>query len=284
MTNFNTGKSVVITGASTGIGRACALHMDRLGWRVFAGIRHNADAASLRLEASDRLRPIRLDVTDAAAIQDARTTVAEALDASGLSGLVNNAGIPYGGPVEFLSLERLHHLFEVNFFGVLTVTQAFLPLLRPARGRIVNMSSVGGMVSSPFVSPYTCSKFALEALSDSLRMELRPWHMHVSVIQPGAIGTPIWDKAATVLQDLVETAPQDGLDRYGSAIRGMAPRFRPHGIPTDTVARAVAHALTSSHPRTRYPIGFEGALVRIVRRLPDRLRDWLILSQHPRWG
>ncbi len=276
--------SVLITGASTGIGRACALHMDRLGWQVFAGVRKDADMTSLRAEGSSRFWPVKLDVTDDASIQETLYILTQALGDSGLSGLVNNAGIPYGGPVEFLSLEQVRHLFEVNFFGVIAVTQAFMPLLRKARGRIVNMSSIGGLVSSPFVSPYSCSKFALEALSDSLRMELRPWHMQVSVIEPGAIDTPIWSKGGTVLHDLVDTAPQQGLDLYGGAIRGMEPRFQPHGIPAEAVSRAVAHALTSAHPRTRYLIGFEGALIRFVSRLPDRLRDWLIVSQLPRWG
>jgi len=284
MTKFNTDGSVVITGASTGIGRACALHMDALGWRVFAGIRKDSDAASLRSDASARLVPVYLDVTDARSITGVVDAVSNSVGASGLSGLVNNAGIPYGGPVEYLALDKVRHLYEVNFFGVIAVTQAFLPLVRRAHGRIVNMSSVGGMVSAPFVSPYASSKFALEALSDSLRMELHPWHIEVSSIQPGAIDTPIWDKAANVVQDIATGAPQQGLDLYGSAIHGIQGRFVRHGISTDAVATAVAHALTSSHPRTRYPIGSEGAIVSIFRWLPDRIRDRIMLSQLPKWG
>jgi len=258
--------------------------MDRLGWRVFAGVRRESDAASLRAEASERLMPIMLDVTSALSIEQAAKTVGAALGGSGLSGLVNNAGIPYGGPVEFLALDEVRRLYEVNFFGVIAAVQAFLPLLRPARGRIVNMSSIGGMISAPFVSPYSSSKFALEALSDSLRMELHAWNLHVSVIEPGAIDTPIWNKAGAVVKGLIKGAPPQGLDLYGRAIRGIEPRYAPHGIPTDAVARAVAHALSSPHPKTRYPIGFEGAFVRLLSRLPDRLRDWLILSRLPKWG
>ncbi len=284
MPNPNTSKTVLITGASTGIGRACALHMDHLGWHVYAGLRDEADAASLRAEGSGRLKPVFLDVTDAASIAEAHSVVAAEVGEAGLSGLVNNAGIPYGGPVEFLSLDKVRHEFEVNFFGAIAVTQAFLALLRRARGRIVNMSSVGGMVSAPFVAPYSSTKFALEALSDSLRMELSPWHMEVAVIQPGAIDTPIWNKAGSVVNDLIGGAPQQGLDLYGKAIEGMAARYAPHGIPTEHVSRAVAHALTSAHPKTRYAIGREGAVVRLARCLPDRLRDWLILSQLPKWG
>ncbi|HTP01857.1 MAG TPA: SDR family oxidoreductase [Anaerolineales bacterium] len=284
MPNSDTDRSVVVTGASTGIGRACALHIDRLGWRVFAGVRKESDAASLRAEASARLIPVLLDVTEAASIQSASQVVSSALGEAGLSGLVNNAGIPYGGPVEYLDLDEVRRLFEVNFFGVIAVTQALLPLLRKCRGRIVNMSSISGMVASPFVSPYSCSKFALEALTDSLRVELRPWHIQVSSVQPGAIETPIWDKAGSVLDDIVGTAPRAALDLYGGAIRGMRPTFETHGISTAEVSEAVAHALTSAHPKTRYRIGVEGAVVRLFRWLPDRLRDRILASRLPKWG
>ena len=284
MTEASQPNSVVITGASTGIGRACALHMDRSGWRVFAGIRNESDSRSLREEASERLVPIYLDVTDAASIREALEGVQSVVGERGLNGLVNNAGIPYGGPIEFISLDEIRRLFDVNVFGLIAMTQAFLPLLRRARGRIVNMSSVSGMVSVPFVAPYSSSKFAMESLSDSLRMELSPWHMHVAVIQPGAINTPIWNKAGDLVRDLIDGAPPEGVDLYGKAIHGIAPRYVPHGIPAESVASAVAHALESSHPKTRYPIGVEGAVVRLIRCLPDRLRDWLILSQLPKWG
>jgi NAD(P)-dependent dehydrogenase (short-subunit alcohol dehydrogenase family) len=277
-------RSVVITGASTGIGRACALHMDRLGWRVFAGVRRDADAVSLCTAASARLVPIFIDVTDADSIRESATLVAANVGQSGLSGLVNNAGIPYGGPVEFLDLDQVRRIFEVNFFGLIAVTQAFLSLLRAGRGRIVNMSSNSGMIAVPFVSPYSSSKFALEALSDSLRVELHPWKIHVSLIEPGAIDTPIWNKAGDVVRKLIEDAPQAGRDLYGGAIDGIAPHYVPHGISTDYVAKAVGHALTSSQPKTRYPIGFDAAMARLLSRLPDRLRDWLVISGLPKWG
>ena len=284
MPNSKTLRSVIITGASTGIGRACALYMDQLGWRVFAGVRNEADAASLRAEGSGQLEPVRLDVTNTGDIEKARRLVSEGVGEAGLDGLVNNSGIPYGGPVEFLSLDKVRNEFEVNYFGMIAVTQAFLPLLRRARGRIVNMSSIGGMVAAPFVSPYSSTKFAMEALSDALRLELSPWHMHVSVIQPGAIETPIWNKAGDVINSIIEEAPPDGMALYGQAIHGIAPRYTPHGISTEHVSRAVAHALTSPHPHTRYPIAMEGALARLARCLPDRLRDWIILRQYPKWG
>ncbi|HEX8992984.1 MAG TPA: SDR family oxidoreductase [Anaerolineales bacterium] len=277
-------KAVVITGASTGIGRASALYMDRLGWHVYAGVRRRSDAASLRAEGSDRLLPVTLDVTDRNSIQAALQVVSDDVGASGLSGLVNNAGIPYGGPVEYLSLDQVRAEFEVNFFGLIAVTQAFLPLLRRGRGRVVNMSSIGGMVAAPFLSPYCSTKFAMEALSDCLRMELKPWHLEVSVIQPGAIDTPIWSKGGTILRELISGAPPEGLELYGNAITKMDSLISPHGASAEAVAGAVAHALTSAHPKTRYPIGLEGATARFARLLPDRLRDWLILSRLPKWG
>ena len=279
-----TNQSVLITGASTGIGRACALHMAKFGWRVFAGVRDPLDAASLREEGMQRLTPLFLDVTDPKSIKEAAELVAVSEGVTGLSGLVNNAGIPYGGPIEFLDLDEVRHVFEVNFLGVIAITQAFLPLLRLGTGRIVNVSSISGLLAAPFVSPYSASKFALEALSDSLRVELLPWNINVSIVEPGAIYTPIWDKAGGVLTDLFKRAPQMGLKLYGGAIHGMEDRFKPHGIPSVTVAHAVAHALTSRHPKTRYPIGVEGAMIRFFSGLPDRIRDRIILSKLPKWG
>jgi NAD(P)-dependent dehydrogenase (short-subunit alcohol dehydrogenase family) len=277
-------KTVLITGASTGIGRACALYLHRLGWRVFAGVRKESDAASLRRESSERLIPLFLDVTDSKSVKEARRLVAREVGENGLSGLVNNAGIPYGGPVEYLDVDKVRAEFEVNFFGVISVTQAFLPLLRLGKGRVVNISSISGLVSMPFVSPYSSTKFALEALSDSLRVELSPWGMQVSVIEPGAIATPIWSKAGEVMKDLIEGGPQEGLDSYGGLIGGIEDRFKPHGIPPDEVAKAVAGALTSKRPKTRYTIGTDGKIYLLLKHLPDRLRDWLVKSQLPGWG
>lgn len=277
-------KTVVITGASTGIGRACALYMDKLGWRVFAGVRKESDAASLRGEGPGRLTPLFLDVTDSKSVKEAARVVSNAVGPDGLSGLVNNAGIPYGGPVEYLDVDKVRAEFEVNFFGAITVTQTFLPLLRAGKGRIVNISSISGLVSMPFVSSYSSAKFALEALSDSLRVELSPWDIQVSVVEPGAIATPIWGKAEEAVQDLIRHGPQEGLDLYGGLIGPMQSRFKLHGLPPDEVAKAVAHALTSRRPKTRYIVGAEGKIYLLLKHLPDHLRDWLIRSQLPAWG
>lgn len=289
----NSNKSVIITGASSGIGRDCARHMDRLGWRVFAGVRKESDAASLRaeraeraerVESSGRLTPLILDVTDSRSVKEAARFVAQEVGESGLNGLVNNAGIPYGGPVEYLNVEEVRAAFEVNFFGVLRVTQTFIPLLRAGRGRIVNISSISGLIAMPFVSPYTTSKFALEAFSDSLRVELSAWDIHVSVIEPGAIDTPIWNKAGKVLENLLKDAPREGLDLYSEAVASIQSRLMPHGIAVENVSKAIAHALTSQRPRSRYAVGAEARIVSILKHLPDRWRDALIGSQLPKRG
>ena len=277
-------KSVVITGASTGIGRACTLHMDRLGWRVFAGIRNESDAAWLRKECSPLLSTLFLDVTNLESVEAAAQVVDEAVGESGLTGLINNAGIPYGGPVEFLDLDKVRALFEVNFFGVISVTQAFLPLLRLGRGRILNVSSINGLISAPFISPYSSGKFALEALSDSMRIELHPWGIDVALLEPGAIATPIWDKGADVLKSLLEQTPPKKFRLYGTVVARLEGLFRQHGIPPGEVAKAAAHALTSHRPKTRYVIGPDAVLIFFLKHLPDRLRDRIILSQLPAWG
>jgi len=274
-----TARSVVITGASTGIGRACALHLDALGWRVFAGVRREADAESLRREASQHLAPLFLDVADARSIREARAAVERSVGAAELSGLVNNAGIASGGPVELLELDELRHVFEVNFFGLIAVTQAFLPLLREARGRIVNISSISGMVASPFLSPYTTSKWAMEALSDALRIELNPWDIKVSVVQPGAIDTPIWSKGLQTAGAIRDRAPSERIAMYAAAVNSIEAGLQPHGIAPEHVARAVAHALTSRRPRTRYAVGKDAAVVRLFRLLPDRVRDAIFLRR-----
>jgi NAD(P)-dependent dehydrogenase (short-subunit alcohol dehydrogenase family) len=258
--------------------------MHKLGWRVFAGVRKESDAASLRGAGSESLIPLFLDVTDSKSVKEAAKIVSKAVGQEGLSGLVNNAGIPYGGPVEYLDVDKVRAEFEVNFFGVISVTQTFLPLLRAGKGRVVNISSISGLVAPPFVSPYASTKFALEALSDSLRVELSPWGIQISVVEPGDIATPIWGKAEEVVKDLVEHGPQEGLDLYGGLIGPMRSRFKLHGIPPDEVAKAVAHALTSKRAKTRYIVGADGKIYLLLRLLPDRLRDRLIRSQLPEWG
>ena len=276
----NGGRAVVVTGASSGIGEACALRMDRLGWRVFAGVRKEADGERLKQQASDRVAPITLDVTDEGQIAAAADTVGAAVGDAGLAGLVNNAGIGVGGPLEFLTPEDLRRQLEVNVIGQIAVTQKFLPLIRKGHGRIVNMGSIGGRIATPLLGPYNASKFAMEALTDSLRQELRPWGIHVSIVEPGSIATRIWDKAQANADEVEKNLPEEALLLYGktiAAIREAARKFEQAGIPPDEVAKVVEHALTARRPKTRYVVGRDAQIQRVLAKvMPDRMRDGLL--------
>ena len=275
-------KTVVVTGASTGIGHTCALHLDQADWLVFAGVRKAADAKALRQVASTRLTPVIIDVTDTNSIATAVTIVENTVGSIGLSGLVNNAGIAVGGPLEFLSLERLRAQLEINVIGQIAVTQAFLPLLRQRQGRIVNMSSLSGRLAIPFIGPYSASKFALEALTDALRGELRPWGIHVVSVEPGSIATPIWTKALSLSSEIAAELPDQAHSLYGQLLEELMRTVEAsgrRGIPTEVVARVVERALTSRRPKTRYLVGVDAHVGALMSRfLPDRLRDWLIFN------
>jgi NAD(P)-dependent dehydrogenase (short-subunit alcohol dehydrogenase family) len=271
-------RAVVITGASTGIGRASALEMDSRGFHVFPGVRRDEDAEALRAERPS-LEPIRIDVTDADSIAAARDRVAEVVGESGLAGLVNNAGIAVPGPLEHLPIDELRRQLEVNLVGQVAVTQAFMPLLRSARGRIVNIGSIGGRVALPLMGPYAASKHAIEGISDSLRRELRPWGIQVSVVRPGPIATDIWERGNANADELLERMP-DAQVHYGQAIQGArdwaAQRAR-EAVPPSAVAEVVAHALTADKPRTRYLVGPQARVLAALRAvLPDRWLDALL--------
>lgn len=280
-------QSVVITGASTGIGKACALWMDRAGWRVFAGVRKEADGDALRAEASERLTPVLVDVTDAASIAAMAAQVAEAVGDAGLDGLVNNAGMATGGVLEFVDLNELRRVLEVNVTGQLAVTQPLIPLLRQARGRIVMMSSMAGFSSTPMIGLYAASKHALEALTDALRLELHPWGIQVSSIQPGTIATPIWSKALSYAEEVAPSYPPEAQRLYGPLLDALFDSLRRRtgrGIPAETVAAAVHHALSAPTPKTRYVIGRSAHIRWWIERLPDRWRDRLMIGRMPKYG
>ena len=207
----------MVTGSSTGIGRACALHLDRLGFKVFAGVRKEADGERLRAEASERLEPLILDVTDSEHISRAAERVSEATEAR-LAGLVNNAGIGVGGPLELLSVSDFRHQIEVNLIGQVAVTQAFIPALRRARGRLVFISSIGGLIATPYMAPYHASKFGIEAVGDVLRQELRPFGVQVSIVEPGSVATPIWEKGRATAQAVRGTLSAEGQELYGEPL------------------------------------------------------------------
>ena len=280
-----TQKSVVITGASTGIGKACALWMDRAGWRVFAGVRKAADGDALRAEASERLTPVLVDVTDGASIAAMAVEVTAAVGEEGLHGLVNNAGMATGGVLEFVDLNELRRVLEVNVTGQLAVTQPLIPLLRQARGRIVMMSSMAGFSSTPMNGLYAASKHALEAITDGLRLELHPWGIHVSSIQPGRIATPIWGKALSLAEDVVPTYPPKAIELYGPLIEALFHSLgKTKGISADAVAAAVFHALTAPTPKTRYVVGPDAKMRMWIEKLPDRLRDRVMIGRMPKYG
>ena len=273
--------AVLITGASSGIGETCALMLDARGYQVFAGVRRPADAERLGARGSDRLCPVLLDVTDAAAIVAALGTVAAAVGERGLAGLVNNAGIAMGGPLEYLTSGEMRTQFEVNVFGLHAVTREFLPLVRRGRGRIVHVGSIAGRVASPFTGPYAASKHAVEALADVLRLELAPEGIHVAVVEPGQVRTPIWDKGRAAFATVAQRIPAEGMARYGTRLRVLewmverAPRV---ASPPEAVGQAVIHALESSRPRTRYVVGRDARIrLALARLLPDRLMDALVL-------
>ena len=276
-------RAVVVTGASTGIGEACALRMAKQGWRVFAGVRRQEDGQRLREQASEGLAPLILDVTDQGQVESATRDVGEAVGNAGLAGLVNNAGIGVGGPLEFLPLDELRRQLEVNVIGQIAVTQAFMPLIRKANGRIVNMGSIGGRLASPFLGPYNASKFAMEALTDSLRQELRPWGIQVAIVEPGSIATPIWEKSKAMVDELERNLPEEALMLYGKTIGAMreaVQEFEEAGIPADEVAKVVEHALTATRPKTRYVVGRDAQLQRVIAKVvPDRIRDGLVARQ-----
>jgi NAD(P)-dependent dehydrogenase (short-subunit alcohol dehydrogenase family) len=285
---MSTHPSVVVTGASTGIGRDAALHLDRNGFRVFAGVRRESDAESLRAAASPRLEPLLLDVTGAAAIAAAAKRVDAEVGSAGLAGLVNNAGIGIGAPIEFLDLDELRRQLEVNVVAVVAVTQAFLPALRRARGRLVNVGSIGGRVSQPIVGPYNASKFALEAISESERMELAPWGIEVSLIEPGAISTAIWGKTEAYAGTMIGTLPPAAHELYGDGIQAALAILEYQqrvAIPPAATSRAIHHALTAARPKTRYLVGNDARMQAFLARfLPDRWRDALIVRfmKYPR--
>jgi NAD(P)-dependent dehydrogenase (short-subunit alcohol dehydrogenase family) len=270
----------VITGASTGIGAACALHLDRLGWKVFAGVRRQADAEALKAQGSPRLTPIALDVTDTLSISTAAGAVAGAVGPAGLTGLVNNAGIVVPGPIEFLPLADLRRQLEINVIGQVAVTQAFLPLIRAGAGRIINMGSISGRMATPFTGAYSASKFALEAMTDALRLELAPWGIPVSIIEPGAVATPIWEKAARTAEAMLGSVPPETLVLYAEAfeaVKRTAEDSARKAVDPMDVARVVEHALTAAKPKTRYIVGRDAKIQAAMALLvPDRVRDNLV--------
>jgi NAD(P)-dependent dehydrogenase (short-subunit alcohol dehydrogenase family) len=272
-------RSVLVTGASTGIGRATALRLDRAGWRVFAGVRREEDAEALRAEGSERLAPLILDVTDAGQIAAAAAKI-EAEAGGRLDGLVNNAGVAIPGPLETLAIDDFRRQIEVNMTAHVAVTQALLPSIRAARGRIVFISSIGGRVAFPLTGAYHAAKFGIEAVGDIFRQELRPWGIKVAIVEPGSIDTPIWERGERTADELAtperEALYGEAVDRYRKVIKDTAER----GIPAEKVAETIERALSTRRPRARYLVGLEAKMgARLRQLLPTPVFDRIVRRQ-----
>jgi NAD(P)-dependent dehydrogenase (short-subunit alcohol dehydrogenase family) len=273
--------TALITGASTGIGQATALRLVRSGWTVLAGVRDSAAGERLVQEAGpERMQPIELDVTDEAQIAAAAARVAELTGVGGsgpgrLDALVNNAGIGFGGPLELVPMDDLRMQFDVNVLGQIAVTQALLPALRAAHGRILFLSSVGGRVAMAFTAPYAASKHAIEAIGDALRVELRSSGVQVALIEPGSVATPIWDKSRDSADRL--KVPQSLQREYGKVPAAMDKTLKDtaaRGVPPEQVAETIEKALTAKRMKSRYLIGRDARGMVIARALlPDHLFD-----------
>jgi hypothetical protein len=279
-------KSVVVTGASTGIGWGCAKVLTGKGFHVFGSVRKEADGERLKAEFGDRFTPLLFDVTDAPAVNRGAEETAKALGNATLAGLVNNAGIAVAGPLLYLDIDELRHQLEVNVTGQMIVTQAFAPLLMAKQsvpgeaaakpGRVVMITSIGGRNANPFVGPYSASKFALEGLSESLRRELMIFGIDVIVVAPGAVATPIWDKAEQVdtsrYANTVYAASLDKIKEYMLALGRK-------GFPPEKIGEAVYRALTTRKPKVRYTVTPDPLQNVMATTLPKRLVDGLIAGR-----
>lgn len=268
--------NVLVTGTSTGIGEATALHLAQQGMLVFAGVRDEADAQKLVAESAGVIHPVFLDVTDTATIASAVAAIAEAVGGEGLQGLVNNAGEAYPGPLELLGLDSLRRQLEVNVIGQIAVTQAALPLIRQGTGRIVFVGSVGGHAAFEFAGAYHASKYAMEAVADSLRQELEPESVYVSLVEPGPVSTPLWRKGVERVDSLLSSA-SPRVDHYRERLNTFRETLivgdRHAGSPQD-VAVVIATALTADKPSSRYAVGLTAKITATLRPwVPDRVLD-----------
>lgn len=277
-------KTILITGASSGIGKSCALYLDKLGFKVFAGVRNETDGENLRNEASERLTPILIDVTDEQSIKTA-INIIENETGGKLNGLVNNAGIGCGGALEVTSITKIREVMDVNVIGLMAVTKAFLPMLREARGRIINIGSTSGFISIPGGGVYAASKFAVRAITDSLRLELKPFDIKTILVAPGAIETEIWDKTLAYKKEMRKAVTPELAELYQS-LRNFGDKLPEviKKIPAIEVAKSVAHALTSKSPKRYYIVGSDARGAARARRLPKAILDWFIMKRIEKLG
>ncbi len=272
--------AVLVTGASTGIGQAVALLLAERGLDVLATVRDLSHAAPLTNAFPRRVQPVLLDLTDGATIAELSRNLPDLLGERRLAGLVNNAGICVGAPLECLPLDQLRRQLEVNLVGPLALTQLLLPLLREARGRIVNVGSICGRIPAPYLGAYCASKFALRAMTDVRRMELRPWGIHVSLVEPGSVATPIWAKSIALSRALADEPASTGSMMYSESLAALhagADAMGRRGLPPRRVAQAVLHALTARRPRHCYRLGQDALVAPALKALlPLRWFEWII--------
>jgi len=272
-------KSVLITGSSTGIGRASALRLDKEGFQVFAGVRKSSDGDALKDASSGKLIPVILDVTEPESIAKAVKTVSEITNGE-LFGLMNNAGVSGGFTVELTPISALRDVFEVNVISVFAVTQAFLPLLRKSKGRVVNTGSVSGLTALPGMSVYAASKHAVEAISESLRVELRPFGISVSVLEPGVIATEIWKKSRAKIEALLSNVNPDIYKLYAPLTLSYQNIIEKQKyLPPEAVADRVYHAFTAPKPKYHYLVGSDAKFLAFTECLPGRIRDWIVYKR-----
>jgi NAD(P)-dependent dehydrogenase (short-subunit alcohol dehydrogenase family) len=267
--------SVLVTGAGRGIGKSIVEHLATRGWDVIAGVRNERDADTVTSLSPQRVSSVILDVTDAGHIAALQESLPERLDA-----IVNNAGVVVNGPMETVSPAEWRTQLEINVIGQLAVTQAVLPRLRRSRGRVVFISSVNGRLSMPLIGAYCASKFALEAAADALRMELRPWHIGVAIVEPAQTDTDMWRTADGMVEqtEAALTPEQRGLyTRQIAGMKKMIPLSQRLAVPTEKVSAVVEEALTARRPRARYVVGVGPKLqVALMTNLPTRMRDLLL--------
>jgi NAD(P)-dependent dehydrogenase (short-subunit alcohol dehydrogenase family) len=271
-------KTVLVTGITSGIGRATAIRLERDGYRVLAGVRSAESAEGFSAGGESEIKPIELDVTDAASVESAVVRAKELTDDDGLVALVNNAGIAVTGPLEVLPPDELRRSLEVNLVGQIVVSQAFLPMLRASRGRIVFVSSIGGRVTFPFAGAYHASKFGLEAAADALRKEIRPSGVDVVLVEPGVTDSRIWAKAVSHAESLVASLPPPQRNLYEEDMAAFRDRLRDvrddENMSAEKVAASIAEALSARKPPTRVPVGIGARVVYRVRPfVPDRIWD-----------
>jgi NAD(P)-dependent dehydrogenase (short-subunit alcohol dehydrogenase family) len=272
-------KTILVTGASSGIGWATSLELAEKGWRVFAAVRKEADAQKLREASSNKVTPVIMDIVDYESVKRGAKEIEKALGGAGLDALFNNAGISVQGPLEIIPIELFEQQIRVNVFGNIFVTQTFLPLIRKAQGRIVFTSSESGKITLPLMAPYSASKFALEAAANALRIELRPWKIRVSLVELQTIKTPMWEKIDTSTEKLIASIPQQAKDLYRNELKTLSvfPKWQAEmGISMKKAVRVIIRALSTRSPNARYVVGYEARLLIYNFAIwPTWMMDWI---------